>query len=72
MRKLSSDSNGRESAKQVKRRARYEALLDSVEVSSGIIATLSDGLFNVPGLKSIATLVNQIVIIAKVRLLFLR
>ena len=61
-----STSNKRGFVERVRRRARYEALLDAVAVASGIITTLSDGVFNVPGLKSIATLVNQIVITAQV------
>ncbi|KIP03455.1 hypothetical protein PHLGIDRAFT_130136 [Phlebiopsis gigantea 11061_1 CR5-6] len=54
-----------ESSKQARRRARYEALLDAVELATGIIATISDGVLSVPGLKSTVALVNQIVVVAK-------
>lgn len=55
-----------ESTKQARRRVRYEALLDAVELATGIIATISDGVLSVPGLKSTVALVNQIVVVAKV------
>ena len=59
----------RDQSKQARRRARYEALLDAVELATSIIATVSDGILNVPGFKSTVTLVNQIVIVAKVETL---
>ena len=57
----------RESVKQARRRARYEALLDAVELATNIIATVSDSILSAPGLGSTAALVNQIVVVAKVR-----
>ena len=41
-------------------------LLDAVELASGMIETIADGAINVPGLKSAAGLVHQIVITAQV------
>lgn len=66
MTKRSSHTSKRESVKQATRRVRYETLLDGVELASGVIVTVADGLLNVPGLKSTAALVNQIVVVAKV------
>ena len=44
-------------------------LLDAVELASSTIETIADGAVNVPGLKSAAGLVRQIVVIAKVSVL---
>ena len=56
------------SQKDADRHKRYERLLDGVQVATSVLATVADGALNVPGLKASATLVNQVVTAAQVRL----
>lgn len=58
----------RNSLKQTVRRERYERLLDAVHTISSVVETVADGAINVPGLKSAAGLVRQIVERAQVSL----
>lgn len=57
----------RTSRGEVRRQTRYDALLDALEVAAGVVEKVGDGAVEVPGLKSAAGLVRQIVEIAKVR-----
>lgn len=59
-------SSGRTRSAEAKRAERYDALLDGARIASRIIYSVADGVDIVPGLKTAADLVGQIVQMAQV------